>query len=89
MRRTLIPSDADLRAAWARLGRERAMPSTYEAAMAQPLASRLVRINAIQHLQRGAGARQQQPVPVQRPGAHHHHRHFDPKSLAAGERDDD
>jgi hypothetical protein len=84
----LHPSEADLRAAWARLGRERAMPDTYEAAMAQPLASRLVRIAAIQHLQRGAGARQQQSASVQRCPAPSV-RHFDPKRLAAGERDDD
>jgi hypothetical protein len=84
----LHPSEADLRAAWARLVRQRAMPDTYEAAIAQPLASRLVRINAIQHLQRGAGARQQQSTPVQRRAAPLP-RHFDPKRLAAGERDDD
>lgn len=84
MRRHLPLTDAQKRAAWAALARQRAdFPQTYDAAMAAPMPRALVRIEALQAAQRQARAA---AAPAHRPLLGQ--RHFDAKRAAAGERDD-
>jgi hypothetical protein len=84
-------TDADLRASWAALASVRpGIPWTFEAAMADPHARSLIRIDAVQQAQRRVqSVLMQRPLPAPaRRGAPAHHHQVDHKRAAAGDRDD-
>lgn len=88
------PTDEDLRTTWAELRRSQpAWPTTFEATMADPVRSRLVRIAAIRAAQgHRVCALPIEPTrrpPVVNPGISVRPLDLDRKRAAAGERDED
>jgi hypothetical protein len=86
------PTEAELRAAWSRCRRHK-WPPTYEAAMADPVLSRLVRLNA-KHppTQPRLGGSVSSAPSLHRPAIAFRTRTqsaLDRKRAAAGDRDDD
>lgn len=90
------PTDAQLRAAWAKVRRAN-WPATFEAAMEDPVLSRIVRMTALHPAPRPVAApAAPQPVATQthRHAAPRYHAELQPgfvdfKRRASGERDDD
>lgn len=91
LRPRLPLTDADLRASWAALAAVRPdFPRSFEAAMQQPVAHSLIRIDAVQQAQRRVQQALMQrplPTPARRDPPTRHHQ-VDHKRAAAGDRDD-